>query len=79
MTSRRSDRLATIAVLALLMILSTAQEARAYVDPGTGSLIIQVLIGTLLAVSWTFRKAWRSLMGRFFSRFSPKKDKDEGR
>lgn len=79
MTSRRSGRLATIGVLVLLMILSTAQEARAYVDPGTGSLIIQVLIGTLLAVSWTFRRAWRSLTGRFLSRFSPKKDKDEGR
>jgi len=78
MATRRSDRIATLGVMALLMILSTAGEAKAYIDPGTGSLVIQVLIGTFLAISWRFRRAWCSLMGRFFSRFSSPKDKDEG-
>jgi O-antigen/teichoic acid export membrane protein len=71
------ERVTTVAGLVLIALFSTAQRARAYIDPGTGSLIIQILIGTFLAASWTFRKAWRKLIRRLFSHSSPLKDKDE--
>jgi len=71
------ERVTTVAGLVLIALFSTAQLARAYIDPGTGSLIIQILIGTFLAATWTFRKVWRKLISRLFSRSSPLKDKDE--
>jgi hypothetical protein len=42
-------------------------EAHAYLDPGTGSLIIQVIAGAFLALIMTFKLWWYGLK-RFISR-----------
>lgn len=77
MQIERREWVATVAGLLLIVMFSTAQQARAYVDPATGSLVIQILIGGFLAVSWTFRKAWRRLIRRLSPHSSPLKDEDE--
>ena len=77
MRNETRERIPTVAGLLLILTFSAAREARAYIDPGTGSMIIQILIGGFLALSWTFRKAWRRLLGRLFSHSSPAKNEDE--
>ncbi len=71
------ERVMTIGGLVLIGFFATAQEARAYIDPATGSLIIQFLIGGFLAVSWTFRKAWRRLIRRVFPHSASVQEEDE--
>jgi len=50
-------------VLALMCLFLPA--ANAYVDPGSGSLIFQAVIGGLLAAAVAFRVFWRRLLGVF--------------
>lgn len=42
-----------------LAVLALPEDAHAYLDPGTGSLIIQVVIGFFLAMGMTFKIWWR--------------------
>lgn len=66
----------------ILMILSsvifiislTAQHAFAYLDPGTGSMLLQGLLAGLLAAAATIRIFWKRIK-IFFYRFTNKKDK----
>ncbi|HKY31579.1 MAG TPA: hypothetical protein VJV23_03500 [Candidatus Polarisedimenticolia bacterium] len=55
------------AALVLLTSLLVSSEAYAYLDPGTGSLVIQVVTGSVLAVAYTVKVYWRNIR-RFFRR-----------
>lgn len=60
--------------LALFMAyfsLVTIPNAHAYVDPGTGSYIFQVLIGAFLAAGVALKVFWRRLTGLFTRRPRP--------
>ena len=37
----------------------------AYLDPGTGSIILQVILASLLAILVAFRMFWRKIKGIF--------------
>lgn len=39
------------------MFFAYTRDAHAYVDPGTGSYIIQIAIGTILGASYVFKTA----------------------
>jgi hypothetical protein len=41
------------------------QQVLAYLDPGSGSMIIQILVGGLAAVGVTMKLYWRRLTGLF--------------
>ena len=61
------------------LILIAAADAYAYVDPGTGSLILQLLLGLILAASFKFRGLLRRLLtslAKFFphARQHPRQD-----
>ena len=45
-----------------------AQQVLAYLDPGSGSMIIQILVGGLAAVGVTMKLYWRRLTGIFSRR-----------
>lgn len=53
-------KLLTSCVLAVAVSLLWWQDAHAYVDPATGSYIIQVIIAALLGVALTLKIYWRS-------------------
>jgi len=36
-----------------------------YIDPGTGSLLLQVLIGGIVAGSLFFKRTWAVILGLF--------------
>ena len=62
------DRLGTgaasLAGIAFL-IMCWEQPAHAYLDPGAGSLILQVLMGGLAGAAVVGKVYWKSLMARF--------------
>jgi 16S rRNA C1402 (ribose-2'-O) methylase RsmI len=58
MISAKSLRLFTL--VALLLLLS-ARNAFAYVDPGTGSYILQFIIAGLLGAAFVFKGFWRNI------------------
>ena len=62
---------ATVVVLLVVGLSGTViPVANAYVDPGTGSMLFQVLIGAFAAAGIAIATFWRKIVG-IFSR-SPK-------
>ena len=55
-----------IAVLTILVV-PLARPAHAYLDPGTGSMILQVALGGVAGILVAARLYWRRLMRRFGS------------
>ena len=65
------ERLQTVLLVVAFLIVVTTREAHAYIDLGSGSFFIQVLLGTFFASLFTIKVFWRRLTGymsRFFSR-----------
>jgi 16S rRNA C1402 (ribose-2'-O) methylase RsmI len=58
MSSKKSLRLFALVALSLLL---TARNAFAYVDPGTGSFLLQFLIAGLLGAAFVFKGFWRNI------------------
>jgi len=54
-----------------LALLLLATDAHAYLDPGTGSFLLQLLIGGALGSLFVFKRFWRQIIA-FFSRFRTK-------
>ena len=55
----------------LLALLLMPQAAEAYLDPGTGSFVIQVVLASLLGALFTLKSYWRVVkhnVGRLFGR-----------
>ena len=67
---------ATVAVLLSLLYLVSPQRAYAYLDPGTGSYILQLAIALLLGGSLAIKIYWRKIKTYFANLFS-KKQKDD--
>lgn len=58
----------TMAISAALILLAMSiDDAQAYFDPGTGSIILQAVIAGIAAVSIGLRTFWSQLKA-FFSR-----------
>ncbi|MEA3222467.1 MAG: hypothetical protein U9P49_04810 [Thermodesulfobacteriota bacterium] len=56
-----------VCTTALLLLLLLANPVYAYLDPGTGSMLIQGLLAAIAAASVTIGIFWRRLRS-FFSR-----------
>jgi hypothetical protein len=57
-----------IRVLAILIIaLGFAGNAQAYLDPGSGSMLLQVILGGIAAVGVALKLAWHKIV-IFFGR-----------
>ena len=57
-----------------LIIVTFSSEAYAYLDPGTGGVIIQALLVSLVSVSFFFKTIKTKFLG-FINRFSKNKNK----
>jgi len=66
-----------IPLVAILFIFHQffISNAYAYIDPGSGSLIIQMLIGTLVGLGIALKVYWHKIRMKF-SGFSEKSDKE---
>jgi hypothetical protein len=68
-----SGRPARVLLLLALLLLALPSTAHAYLDPGTGSYIVQLLIGTVLGGLFAVGMFWRRVVAsikRFFKRGS---------
>jgi hypothetical protein len=52
----------TVAQLILVLVLFTAQPARAYVDPGSGSMLLQLVLGGVAGLLVLMKVFWRRLL-----------------
>ncbi len=64
-----------IAVWFCLLVCSFALPAHAYVDPGTGLFVFQMLTTTLAGITYMLRRRIRELFERFSG--ASKKDSDD--
>ena len=66
---RSHDRARARAVLplSLLILAVTPGEAAAYLDPGSGSFVFQILISALLGAAVVLKTSWRRIRD-FFTR-----------
>lgn len=57
----------SLPVIASIFLLGTlvSSEAYAYIDPGSGSMIIQMLLGALVGVGITIKIYWNRLKFKF--------------
>jgi len=54
----KNDRVLVISYGVFLLGTLVSSEAYAYIDPGSGSMIIQMLIGALVGVGITVKIYW---------------------
>jgi hypothetical protein len=64
-------------VLLLLTLLLLPSIADAYLDPGTGSYVVQLLIGSLLGGLFALGMFWRRVVA-FFKRLFRRGNSDDG-
>ena len=54
-----------------LILLSIPQTAHAYIDPSTGSMVIQILVAAFAAIGYTVKVYWgkiKTFAGKIFKR-----------
>jgi len=56
--------------LSLAIFLMSSSAAHAYVDPGSGSVIVTTVLGLIAAVGYTFRKYFYKVKRMIFGRDS---------
>jgi hypothetical protein len=62
---RHLVRLAQCLVFVSLLLVASTQVAHAYVDPGTGSYVIQILIAAVVGAAFAVRVYWNKIKGLF--------------
>ena len=63
-----------IVPVALLLLFGTMNDAHAYFDPGTGSIILQAVIAAVAAASIGLRTFWSQLKAFFYRAKTSRKD-----
>ena len=64
-----------VVVLIFLAVLAWEAPLHAYLDPGSGSMLMQLLLGGVAGVAVLFRVAWRGLRDRLgLSRPGPQQE-----
>ncbi len=53
---------------ALIVALIVPQTAHAYLDPASGSMILQAVVGGVAAAALAFKYYWRRIQGFFGNR-----------
>ena len=59
-----------------LWLLASADEAYGYIDPGTGSYVLQMTIAALLGASFAIKIYWRKIKAFFVDHFSKRQKYD---
>ena len=61
MYKMNSNRLALAGLCALSIVLVVPSTAFAYLDPGTGSIILQTLLAAVIGALFTLKLYWRRI------------------
>ena len=52
-------------IIFLIFLFTFSQQAAAYLDPGTGSMILQGIIAAIAVVGFTLKNYWYKIRGLF--------------
>jgi hypothetical protein len=63
--------------IALLLMIAAPSCAFAYLDPGTGSMLLQVILGGIAAVGVALKLFWYRIIAFFGIKKSPAADDDD--
>lgn len=75
--NERSRRVAAdTLVLTVIMTIFTSSHAFAYIDPGSGSVIVTTILGIFAAIGYTFRKYFYKIRRKVFG-YSEELSQDE--
>lgn len=72
----RKHRIFTLTVLVLGFSLLVIPVANAYIDPGSGSYMLQMVVGAFLGISLAIKVFWHKITG-FFTGRNRAEDKEE--
>jgi len=61
MNKKKTYNTITILAMLLIFIVITAENAFAYLDPGTGSFVLQMLIAGVLGGLFVIKTYWRKI------------------
>ncbi len=64
-------RLFAFLFLALSLLVAMPAPAHAYLDPGSGSMLLQALLGGIAGVAVFVKMYWRRIVARFRSDKTP--------
>jgi hypothetical protein len=67
------------AFTALVMIVGTSAPAHAYIDPGSGSYLLQLALAGILAVVFSLKMSWQRLRTNVAARFGSRETPHRGR
>jgi len=70
-------RLKGTAILLCLFCLLFSERAYAYLDPGTGSYILQLILGVLLAAFFAIKIFWKNIKASVSNLFSKRQKNGE--
>ena len=74
--NHKTDKLFSGPVVMLLAVLLASEgSAYAYIDPGTGSYVTQVLVAAIVSVGFVVRAYWSRLTDACRRLFSSRRDK----
>jgi hypothetical protein len=63
-------------ILIFIGIFGFIPSAQAYIDPGSGSFIVQMLIASLLGATFTLKMYFKNLKQKILHLFSSQKDQN---
>jgi hypothetical protein len=75
MNGRFGTRLLEITGVTLSVFVISSKCAHAYIDPGTGSYVLQAAVASILAAAFVFRSALHNIKEAICKRFA-KRTKD---
>lgn len=61
----KNDKIKKVIFLFTIAFLFPQQKAHAYLDPGTGSMIAQIVIASTAAAGYTLSLYWKKIKGFF--------------
>ena len=67
-----------ILLIILFYLFVTPRMVYAYIDPGSGSYFIQILIGLLLGSAFTIKLYWKKIKDRFIGKNKNENKEESG-
>ena len=64
------NKILTLAAFVFAMVFVAGRAAHAYLDPGTGSYVFQILVAGLLGFAFSIKLFWKRIVAFFSKLFS---------
>jgi hypothetical protein len=66
-----------LAVLAVLSLFIFSTKSQAYLDPGTGSYVLQIVLAFVIGGLYSLKLYWKRIKAYFQRKYSKKEDSAE--